>query len=92
MAVTSKAPAGGMTSAVNGQRYEGGEFMPDHGKFCGRGRNRVSMARFVEVAAIVAAAGKVLIFEESTGDFRVMYPSGNGMFRARNLETLAKCF
>lgn len=32
----AKAPAGGMTSKVNGQRYEGGEFMPVTGLFCGK--------------------------------------------------------
>jgi hypothetical protein len=31
----SKAPSGGMASKVNGQWYEGGEFMPLHGLFCG---------------------------------------------------------
>lgn len=31
-----KAPKGGLTSRVNGQRYEGGEFMPEHGLFCGK--------------------------------------------------------
>ena len=31
-----KAPTGGITSAVNGQFYEGGQFTPEHGMFCGR--------------------------------------------------------
>ena len=29
------APAGGHVSPVNGQWYDGGQFMPDHGLFCG---------------------------------------------------------
>lgn len=32
----SKAPAGGMASNVNGNWYEGGQFMPEHGLFCGK--------------------------------------------------------
>jgi hypothetical protein len=32
----AKAPKGGLVSRVNGQFYEGGEFIPDHGLFCGK--------------------------------------------------------
>lgn len=32
---TIHAPAGGHVSPVNGQLYDGGQFMPDHGLFCG---------------------------------------------------------
>jgi hypothetical protein len=35
-----KAPKGGMVSAVNGQWYNGGEFMPDRGLFCGKAGQR----------------------------------------------------
>ena len=33
---SSQAPKGGMTSQINGQWYDGGEFMPVHGLFCGK--------------------------------------------------------
>jgi hypothetical protein len=92
MNVANRAPAGGLTSAVNGQRYEGGEFTPDHGKFCGKGKNRVGFAAFEAVAARVAAAGKVLSYDEAHGRFLVKYPTGNVMMGAANLATLARCF
>ena len=31
-----RAPVGGCVSRVNGEFYNGGEFMPDHGLFCGK--------------------------------------------------------
>jgi hypothetical protein len=92
MAQAGKAPAGGMVSAVNGQWYNGGEFTPDHGKFCGKGKHRVSLARFAEVAACVQAAGKVLSYREESQEFVVKYPTGNVMMRARGLDTIARCF
>jgi hypothetical protein len=49
MNATSKAPKGGLTSQVNGQFYEGGQFVPDHGLFCGakgaKRRERVEKAQ-----------------------------------------------
>jgi hypothetical protein len=42
----TKAPAGGLVSVVNGQFYEGGQFTPDSGLYCGRA-----------AVAVVAAAG-----------------------------------
>lgn len=45
----NRAPEGGMVSAVNGQRYEGGEFMPEHGLYCGLGGARI---RKTELEAI----------------------------------------
>ena len=33
---TLQAPAGGAVSIVNGSRYEGGQFMPLIGLFCGK--------------------------------------------------------
>ncbi len=32
----NRAPKGGITAQINGQRYEGGEFLPEHGLFCGK--------------------------------------------------------
>lgn len=37
-----RAPRGGSVSPVNGQRYEGGEFMPDHGLFAGQLKRRAA--------------------------------------------------
>ena len=31
-----QAPVGGHVSIVNGQFYKGGQFVPDHGLFCGK--------------------------------------------------------
>jgi hypothetical protein len=90
--MTNKAPTGGMTSAVNGQFYEGGEFMPDHGHYCGRGKNRVTRVAFDVVAEMVRADGKELVYDERYGEFRVLYQTGNVMYRARALATIAKCF
>ena len=92
MGVVNKAIAGGMVSAVNGQWYEGGQFMPDHGKFCGKGRNRVSMDEFSVVEAMVAAQGKSLSYNSATGDFVVKFPTGNIMYRSRSLGTIKKAF
>lgn len=89
MTATNKAPAGGMTSVVNGQRYEGGEFMPITGMFCGRGKNRVTTARFEEAKELAAAAGYELRWQESFKVFG-LFRNGNRFFAAANLETLAR--
>ncbi len=85
-----KAPAGGTVSPVNGQWYHGGEFLPDHGHYCGRGRNRVSMATFSEVAERAQARGWTLRFNEKYGRFQFVLAGGNVMFSSVNLNTLAK--
>jgi hypothetical protein len=90
--MTNRAPTGGITSAVNGQFYEGGQFSPEHGLFCGKGKNRVTKAEFDRVSSLVSAAGKTLEYREETGEFVVLYVGGNIMFRARSLATLAKAF
>lgn len=88
----AKAPAGGIISVVNGQFYNGGEFIPDTGEYCGRGKNRVARGEFDRVARAVAAAGKRLEFRESTGEFVVFYATGNIYIRAASLRTIAKAF
>jgi hypothetical protein len=90
--MVGKAPAGGMTSAVNGNWYEGGQFTPDHGKCCGKGKNRVTAARFDQVRALVEADGKVLVYDEKWGDFRVKWQTDLVVLHAANLETIARCF
>ncbi len=91
-----KAPKGGMVSAVNGQFYEGGEFVPDHGKYCGKGSNRVTKDRLAEVAARMALAPLyqtcTLRFSEINDRFEIVYPGGNIMMGSKNLGTLAKLF
>lgn len=86
---SNKAPQGGMTSAVNGQWYEGGEFMPIHGQFCGKGRNKVTAERFAEVAAAAAAKGYELFWNETAETFQLR-KNGNGYFSAKKLSSLAK--
>lgn len=36
-----KAPSGGSISRVNGEEYKGGQFMPEHGDYCGQGGSRI---------------------------------------------------
>jgi hypothetical protein len=88
----NKAPAGGMTSSVNGQRYEGGEFMPEHGYYCGKGKNRATREEFEAIAARAAAAGRTLSFDESSQTFIVKIATGNIEFRVKSLRSLAKCY
>jgi hypothetical protein len=44
-----QAPAGGAVSRVNGERYEGGEFMPEHGLYCGNGSPKVKVAELESI-------------------------------------------
>jgi hypothetical protein len=46
-----KACTGGQVSPLNGEEYKGGQFMPEHGDFCGLGKNRIAAARLVAVNA-----------------------------------------
>jgi hypothetical protein len=92
MTATIKAPAGGIVSVVNGRFYAGGEFIPDTGAYCGKGKNRATPAEFARVAEAVAATGNTLEYREATGEFVVVIPGGNLMFRARSLATIAKAY
>ena len=85
-----KAPKGGQVSVVNGQFYEGGEFMPDHGRFCGKGKYKVTAADFDAMAAhIMAARGWTLRYNEAKDVFQAVLATGNVMSSARSLRTLA---
>lgn len=90
--MTSKAPTGGTTSPINGQFYDGGQFIPDHGAYCGKGKNRVTREEFNRVAALVESTGNTLEYRETTGEFVVVIPGGNLMYRARTLSTIAKAY
>lgn len=90
MNATNKAPAGGMTSVVNGSFYNGGEFMPDHGKFCGKGKNSVTKADFDSVAELAKRGDRELVFNATTGLFVVKYPGGNIMMSAKSLRAIEK--
>lgn len=35
-----RAPAGGTISIINDQHYVGGQFLPEHGLFCGKGGSK----------------------------------------------------
>lgn len=62
-----KAPAGGIISRVNGQFYKGGEFTPETGEFCGRGKDQVTAA---DVAAFnTRTDGWRVVWDEKTGRF-----------------------
>jgi hypothetical protein len=78
-----KAPKGGIVSPVNGQFYEGGEFVPDHGLFCGKkGARRaerraksIALGRYVEL--VDPATPGARMFEARTYDPKashVQYP------------------
>ena len=93
-----KAPKGGITSEVNGQWYNGGEFTPDTGLYCGRGKNRVTAARFAEVAAHMTKLGYSLRYSDKhehfeatrTVRFADVATTDQIFFTARNLSTFAK--
>jgi hypothetical protein len=89
MQAANKAPQGGLVSPVNGQFYAGGEFMPITGEYCGKGRNKVTAARFSEVAALAAGKGWELFFNEAANLFQLR-KNGNAYFSGANLNTLAK--
>lgn len=67
-----KAPKGGIISTVNGEFYAGGEFLPDHGKFCGKGRNAVTAERFREVASRAVRVGYRLEFAGPSEEYRLI--------------------
>jgi hypothetical protein len=87
---TAKAPKGGIVSHVNGQFYEGGEFIPDTGRHCGTDKNKVSVAAFDAVAQKAASRNWTLRFNEAHGLFQVCFATGNVVFSARNLATINK--
>jgi|SRR5262245_13214660 len=53
----NQAPKGGMTSAVNGWWYEGGQFLPLHGLFAGKAGAR-RKARADKAAALGRLFGR----------------------------------
>lgn len=86
-----KAPKGGITSMVNGQYYEGGQFTPDHGKYCGKGKNNVTEFEFDEFASKAREKGLEIEYNQTLGKFRLLYANTNGrvMYSAANLKTLS---
>ena len=87
--MTAKAPVGGIVSHVNGQFYDGGQFLPDHGKFCGKGKNRVALAEFDSIAELARTKGYTLAYREQFDNFALSLPSGLIMHTAKSLKTLA---
>lgn len=71
----NKAPIGGTASVVNGQWYEGGEFMPEHGLFCGRGKNRIAASQ-VELVNATSATYRIE-WNESRLVFQLIRKSDN---------------
>ena len=86
-----KAPSGGLVSEVNGQFYEGGQFTPDTGLYCGRGKNRVSVAQLAAINAALAEKrpGWFVRYREEYRQYQVVNDRGNGMASAANIKTLA---
>lgn len=88
--MSTKAPKGGIVSPVNGQFYEGGEFTPDHGKFCGKGRNAITKARHDEIFARAQSQGWTFVYDARFDDYRFLsQPYGLVMFRSKTVATLA---
>ena len=71
MTATNKAPAGGITSAVNGVRYEGGQFTPETGIYCGRSgaKRRKAVERFTPAGRVYGSpdAGRLFEVERRAG-------------------------
>lgn len=84
----AKAPIGGIVSQVNGQFYNGGEFVPETGLYCGKGKNRVAKPEFDAMAMAAASNGYSLEYNEKFDNFRVLTANGNCYVSARQLKTL----
>lgn len=73
-AMSAKAPAGGIVSVINGRYYSGGEFVPDHGRSCGRGEK----PGMREEAGRIAAAIGWTLSQDDRGVWRAKSPTGGG--------------
>ena len=73
----NQAPKGGMTSQVNGQWYEGGEFMPEHGLFCGKKgevrRKKVEKAKVTGKLIDLGGSKLFEVFQQEQGKSWVSY-------------------
>lgn len=87
-----KAPAGGIVSHVNGQFYEGGQFTPDHGLLCGKGRNKVTKAEFEAATASFASAGRTLVYVDKYELFRLFDNRGVLMNSSKKVSTLVSMY
>jgi hypothetical protein len=71
MNVIMKAPAGGIVSRVNGQFYNGGEFIPDTGVYCGKSgaKRRKMVERFTPAGRVFGSpdAGRLFEVERRAG-------------------------
>jgi hypothetical protein len=70
--MTNNAPAGGMVSKVNGQFYEGGEFMPTNGLYCGRvgAKRKKTVETYLNIGRVFgdeSTATRVYIVERYAG-------------------------
>jgi hypothetical protein len=69
-----RAPAGGTVSIVNDKHYVGGQFLPEHGLFCGKkGAKRLNLWNSVADGLKVNLGGRAmyeLMIYEGNGDWR----------------------
>ena len=72
-----KANKGGQVSPVNGCDYAGGQFMPEHGEYCGCGAGRVR--REVLNATNKNLAGKMEIVWFERGQCFQVWDIGNAV-------------
>jgi len=82
----AKAPAGGVTSAVNGRFYNGGEFIPDHGRSCGSPSGKADK---IEQARAIAGRLGWEFFVAESGDYVARRPGGGG-YRAASIAGLLR--
>ena len=68
-----QAPKGGHVSPVNGQFYEGGQFMPDHGLFAGLSEKKQLTLINNALAARVAESGRYEKVVREGDNFRYLY-------------------
>lgn len=56
-----RAPAGGIVSMVNDKHYVGGQFLPEHGLFCGKGgaKRKATWDRFSDDSKRDLGGGKL---------------------------------
>ena len=71
----AKAPSGGAISNVNGQFYEGGEFMPESGMFCGAKKQARKWAKTPAKWRKITITSRLFVTATEIGSTRDFYLS-----------------
>lgn len=87
-----QAPKGGAESRVNGQWYEGGQFMPETGEFCGARKQAKrfakSLQKYKNISEVVVSRGWVTFFY--VGESRARYATTKPFGSASEAVAFAK--